>query len=106
MERVNKGEKYWFIDPNLRVRYTIDTNLFVDDDFFTIGNYFHTEEEAEAMAHKLRAVLKGADVIEMPSERDIKAVAIRHCGPLAQWSGSTVDAFIDCAEWLKSKIVK
>lgn len=93
--RVNKGEKYWFIDSNLRVRYIINTNLFVDKDFFTIGNYFHTKKEAEEMVEKIRkvlngawvltppegeifsrkveAVLNGADVIVMPSEEEIKS---------------------------------
>lgn len=42
---------------------------------FLLGNYFHTKEEAESMARKLRAVLNGAEVIEMPSEEEIRRYA-------------------------------
>lgn len=58
MERVNKGERYWYIDSNLRVHCTTEINNPVDDDFFAIGNYFHTKEEAEKVAEKIRKLLK------------------------------------------------
>lgn len=107
MERVLRGDDYYYFYHNsLFICVDCDFRNTIDDARYEIGNYFRTKEEAEAMAEKIRKVLEGADVIEMPSEGDIKAIAIRHCGPLAQWSGSTVDAFIECAEWLKSKIVK
>ena len=69
MERVKKGEKYWFVEVfafSPFVESCTEFNSIGDDNRFYCGNYFHNRKEAELMARKLRAVLKGADVIEMP----------------------------------------
>ena len=119
MERVKKGEKYWFIDFS-GMTYVVDwLTEFYDEEnttHFLTKNYFHTEEEAESMARKLRAVLNGADVIEMPSEEEIKNKASEMCC-IGGCDHSCEDthfcglAFprersIKMAYWLKSKIVK
>lgn len=78
--RVSKGEKYWYIVSDFFAGdfYTtrgVDFYEDIQDGRFAMGNYFRTKEEAESMAKKLRAVLNGAEVIEMPSEYDIDDVA-------------------------------
>ena len=62
--RVPKGEKYWFINCFGEVVSTLEGGIIDNTKRFEIGNYFATEEEAESMARKLRAVLKGAEAIE------------------------------------------
>lgn len=75
--RVPKGEKYWFLaydsirDKGINVLPSEEECCIVDFNRCELGNYFHTKEEAESMARKLRAVLKGADVIEVPSEEEV-----------------------------------
>lgn len=68
--RVPKGEEYWHIGQWGDILMTSEEDSPIDDWLFQCGNYFRTKDEAEAMAKKLRAVLKGADVIEMPSEEE------------------------------------
>ena len=116
MERVKKGEKYWFVEVfafSPFVESCTEINSIGDDNRFNCGNYFHNRKEAELMARKLRAVLKGADVIEMPSEEEVcDEAAIRYP---STWNGKTnsesgyeipqgFSAFIKAIEWLKSKI--
>lgn len=65
-QRVPIGEKYWylvFFGGEVLIYSMIERNFSDDDEHFAMGNYFHTQEEAETMARKLRAVLKGADVV-------------------------------------------
>ena len=73
MERVKKGEEYWFIDRDGEILWRYDGYSCQDDMMFDYGNYFHTKEEAEAMAKKLRAVLKGAEIIEDWQKEKIKS---------------------------------
>lgn len=108
--RVPKGEKYWSVIYTSRDGFVAFDYFDTDDDDdikdFERCNYFHTKEEAEAMARKLRAVLKGVDVIEMPSEDNmLGAIPIIDdpydyvgCGRRLGWR--------ECYSWLKSKIVK
>lgn len=77
--RVTKGEYYWWIDsyefqPHFAQETTQDDYLGQSDERYEVGNYFNSFFEAESMANKLRAVLKGAEVIEMPSEEEIQKV--------------------------------
>lgn len=121
MERVKKGEKYWYLYLwGASPRVTPDReglNPSLDAERFAFGNYFHTEEEAESMVRKFRAVLKGADVIEMPSEEEIAAKAdsifYNYPHPYEDGEGYALldgtmacDAMVQMANWLKSKIVK
>lgn len=63
--RVKKGEKYHFIDDCGFIGTEEDNRELQDDLRYEIGNYIpFGDEEAESMARKIRAVLKGADVIE------------------------------------------
>lgn len=66
--RVKKGEKYWSVVYTSREGFAPFNYTETDDECdildYERGNYFATFKEAEAFANKLRAVLKGADVIE------------------------------------------
>lgn len=116
-QRVPKGEKLWFIDYFGDITHIYeDYGAFVTN-LYDAGNYFHTEEEAESMITKLRAVLKGANVIEMPSEEELehKATDIAmerkdeffdEAGELVLCFGECYDAAADMVKFLKSKIVK
>ena len=106
MERVKKGERYWsivfdslFNDDGFCVIYYYEG--LVDDVFseirFKRHNYFSSKEEAELMANKLRAVLKGADVIKMPSIYD---VTVRLEDYVPDWY------IIKFYHWLESKLIK
>ena len=67
MKRVNKGEKFWRIwamDIRFEICESIDDYGSICTQMYEMGNYFHTQKEAEAMVKKIRTVLKGADVIE------------------------------------------
>ena len=57
--RAGKDEKYWYINPMLQVDNCYDTGYDGDDECYSIGNYFFTKEEAQAMADKIKAILKG-----------------------------------------------
>lgn len=90
MERVIKVEKHWGLRMNLEVD-------------------LHTKEEAESMLKKLRAVLNGAEVIEMPSEEEIDE-KINECGFIIGKELTDViiasAGALEMADYLKSKIVK
>lgn len=119
--RVKKGEKYWII-TQIGFDYCVipvisGENKDLDDDAYNKGNYFHTKEEAEAMVRKLRAVLKGAEVIEIPSEEEIKEKASDiafteepYCendlGELEYGISNMSDSAIKMSNWLKSKTIK
>lgn len=118
VERVNYGEWYWYIHgTNYLGKFCIlrrmDVRDTIDDDCYELGNYFHTEEEAESMAEKIRKVLKGADVIEVPSKplglTDIKNHHLRGYVP-ERLSINDLKAFAlgfwEGCDWLASKIVK
>ena len=68
MERVKKGEKYWYLEIEeglgISTDFTYDSYDPLDNNNLETGNYFHTKEEAETVAEKIRAVLAGADIIE------------------------------------------
>lgn len=105
MERVKKGEKYWIITQiGLDACYVpIIAGEFkeLDDDAYNKGNYFHTKEEAEAMAKKLRAVLNGADVIEKIDDLNICDIEREN-----EFESGISVGWQKCYNWLKSKIVK
>lgn len=111
--RVKKLEKYWCVQceydvyPHQKVDYEKDTTA---EHHYKIGNYFHTEEQAEAMAEKIRKILKGAIVIDkLPSEEEIWDEANKRYP--RRWSGDRensekFDVFMEGAEWLKSQLTK
>ncbi len=97
-QRVPKGEMYFYINEGCHVSDWKDTGGSFSAMRLLLGNYFHTKEEAESMARKLRAVLKGADVIEMPSEEEIR----KYTDNYTRYPVTSRKAI----DWLKSKIVK
>lgn len=118
--RVPKGKHYFWIDY-----YGNEFGVFMDTDWrmecsnerYESGNYFLSSDDANKAVSKLRAVLKGAEVIEMPSEEEIKAsqgrIEDEVVFNIRDANGSQL---IYCnainkgaelmADWLKSKIVK
>lgn len=109
--RVPKGEKYWYIYDRFEVAFSIEDNSPISNKHFETNNYFHTQEEAESMASKLRAVLKGADVLEMPSEEDITEKIFSSAGEIVGRDREiTVSDCMKTAKavvrWLIDKIVK
>lgn len=111
MKRVKKGEKYWFIYDRFEVSFSIEDNSPISNKHFETNNYFHTKEEAEAMAKKIRKVLNGAEVIKMPSEEDVYNKEFKTNPYFFGKDGADVvcahqEGFNHCFEWFKSKIVK
>lgn len=113
--RAEKGEIYWYIQfycCALVVDTIIDGRDWFANGNYERGNYFKTKEEALKMIEKLNAVLKGADVIEMPSEEEIEEEAYennhihKERGDCNFPNELCVESFKDGANWLKSKIVK
>lgn len=115
--RVPRGGVYWYLDCDVTAMASIETGHEVCESRFKVGNYFTTRNSALAMARKLRAVLKGADVIEMPSEEEVSQQATNIAwnrqdeyydeeGNVIQCYGECYDSAKDMYKWLKSKIVK
>ena len=111
--RVNKGERYWIVlltgngcrVIEAREGEVTSSKPTLNDECYEFGNYFHTREEAESMANKLRAVLKGADVIEMPSEEEYeKIIPQRICSD--EFASGEDNGYWNGYNYLKSKIVK
>lgn len=76
--RVKKGEEYWLVHimwNRIYVTDTTDMHYECDRDNWNQGNYFNTKEEAEAMAEKIRKVLKGAEAYTLEEITEIKANA-------------------------------
>lgn len=77
-KRVPKGEKYWrikfdeYFGDIISVEARTEYGYKCNDADFNSFNYFYTERKAKRMAKKIRAVIKGATVIEMPDEEEIK----------------------------------
>lgn len=106
-QRVKKGEPYWFVDIDGRAWDRYERNEVMDSVLFDTGNYFHTKGEAERMCKKFLAVLKGADVIEMPSEEEMLEARPTFPMEYDPWDAKNIrEGFESCYEWLKEKIVK
>lgn len=90
----------------------MDVRDTIDDDCYELGNYFHTEEEAESCVRKLCAVLNGASVIKVPSEEEISRESDYSAHKMDIDDGETPNSGLywrgwgDAVRWLKSKIVK
>lgn len=110
-KRVEKRERYWYIDELCRVFGSYDGRELMVNQRYKIGNYFPDRESAEAMASKLRAVLNGADVIETPSEEEFNTgeeTYIQEGYSEGEYchKQSFCWGFQEGIEWLKSKIIK
>lgn len=97
--RAPKGEKYWYIDKYGEIKFAIEIEHIVDVRRFVNGNYFSDKKEAKRIANKLRAVLKGAEVIEMPSEEEYKK-RLDYFESYSRFGAKEI------WNWLQSKIVK
>lgn len=112
MERLKKGETYCYIDfGTMAIRQCIFAGDVADELRIKNNNRFKTYIEAEKMAKKLRAVLKGADVIEMPSEEDVTEKIFSTAGEIVGRDREiTVSDCMKTAKavvgWLIDKIVK
>ena len=113
MQRVKKGCHYFWIDyrDGFRIHADTDWRQECSTTRFEKGNYFLSTDEAEKVVSKLRAVLKGADVIEMPSEEDFYNEEFKTNHYFFAKDGAAVVGahqigFKHCYDWLKSKIVK
>lgn len=116
MERLNKGEKYWFISGLFTVEARCEAHSIMDAELLKVNNYFpaseYTPKMVDEIAKKLRAVLNGADVIDMPSEEECETFAVE----LAREEAFVCETFSTRADWrmssrmtvdwLKTKIVK
>lgn len=105
-KRVEKGEKYWCVGEDMNpLEAVCGENWALDVLRFKAGNCYTDYHECYVMCEKLRAVLNGADVIEMPPKCEIVKMA-------NEWEINTTYAsadsgsFIEGVEWLKSKIFK
>ena len=105
-KRVEFGEDYYFIDLNMQINCECELHSGFESELFKADNYFATEEQAEAMANKIKAVLAGADVIEMPSEKEIESAIPTYADRPAEFSAGIGNGWWQCIEWLKSKIIK
>lgn len=113
--RVPKGEMYWFINTNAAItRMWVEWDIegrypAIDAARLKFGNKFLTQEEAESMANKLRAVLKGAEVIETPAPDEVYKECKKrnpHIDEESIVGREWQEGFFACANFMKSKIVK
>lgn len=51
--RAEEGEEYYFLDGKCKIWNTNEIKKKIDDDFFKLGNYFKTKEEAEKVKKEL-----------------------------------------------------
>ena len=56
--RANSGDVYYYIDRYIEVQREVDYGDSMDEKHYTVGNYFKTQELAEAMAKNLLGILK------------------------------------------------
>ena len=110
-KRVPKGERYWYLT------FDDDGLIFWDwviDDYggvehknrYDFNNYFYSATEAESIAKKIRAILKGAEVIEMPDEEEVEDAIADEFYDNPYTTEKEEYAFRRGVNWLKSKIVK
>lgn len=57
-ERVEKGERYFTITGELKIIRGIEGGYPVDDNKYSVNNYFYTEERAQEVANKINVLLK------------------------------------------------
>ena len=56
--RAKLGERYYFFDEFLNVKFDRDENFEIDELRWSIGNYFKTREDAEAALLMVKELLK------------------------------------------------
>ena len=66
-----KGEKYWYIFNAGDIVDDTNDNSKTDEDRFSIGNYFKTQEEAKHMVEKLKVIKELKDFALENNEEEI-----------------------------------
>lgn len=56
--RADLWGKYYYFDEFLKVKFTWEKNIEVDDIRWSVGNYFETIEDAEAALLKVKNLLQ------------------------------------------------
>lgn len=56
--RADLWGKYFYFDEFLKVKFTWEKNIEVDDIRWSVGNYFETIEDAEAALLKVKNLLQ------------------------------------------------
>ena len=110
--RLPYGKEYYYVymchgcRPAVSSKY--EKHMGEDSANFRCGNYFLNRKEAWALANKLRAVLNGAEVIEMPSEVEMQTrrPEIDVEGMNGVEYSCFLSGFTYGYRWLESKIVK
>ena len=59
--RAEEGDSYFCVTSQGKVIESRDYYVDSDDNRYNVGNYFQTKEEAEEMAKKFKAMLKGGE---------------------------------------------
>lgn len=114
MKRVEKGERYWCVGGDMNpIEAIAGFDWAMDTLRFEAGNCFKDYHECFVMCNKLRHVLAGADVIQMPSEDELKQKADEHAlSVFYKYNDEEIneqtckDSFLESIEWLKSKTIK
>lgn len=55
--RAEEGKYYWYLARNSDVESWGDDRHEIDDELYELGNYFRTEQEANAVAESFKALL-------------------------------------------------
>lgn len=113
MERVDKGEKYWCVGEDMNpLEAVCGENWALDVLRLKAGNCYTDYHECYVICGKLRAVLAGADVIQIPSGAEILDAAEEHVEACDEDGCPYADvedakaAFGNGVYWLMSKIIK
>nr|DAN48168.1 MAG TPA: hypothetical protein [Caudoviricetes sp.] len=56
--RADLWGKYYYFDEFLKVKFTWEKNIEVDDIRWSVGNYFETADEAEKAVNEAKKVLR------------------------------------------------
>lgn len=62
--RANKGMQFYYIRDNMEVTYRHDYGFPPENSLYHSGNYFLTEEQAEACVGPMKSILKNGVVYE------------------------------------------
>ena len=57
--RADLWGKYYYFDEFLKVKFTWEENIEVDDIRWSVGNYFESVDEAKKAVNEAKNVLKG-----------------------------------------------
>lgn len=110
-KRFEKGEKYWCVGEDMNpLEAVCGENWALDVLRFEADNCYTDYHECYVMCGKLRAVLKGSDVIEMPESNEVdmiqREIGLEVGGEDEELVGAASLGAIRMINWLIDKIVK